>query len=135
MGQYSETSLIRHLYNPTFSLIRPLYEIQSPYIRKYGKRHSIIQQPPNLTLFSGPIECWIREVSLYEGHVRHQLRIVLYSGVFFNKNLLQFFDFFPRDLNIFFQVGLVPVCDALSASHLCISLVPNQLMPPFCMIL
>ena len=29
---YSETSLIRHLYNPTFSLIRPLYEVQSPYI-------------------------------------------------------------------------------------------------------
>ena len=31
----------------------------------YGKRHSIIQQPPNPTLFSGPIECQIREVSLY----------------------------------------------------------------------
>ena len=62
---YSETSLIRHLYNPTFSLIRPLYEVQSPNIRKYGKRHSIIQQPPNPTLFSGPIECRIREVSLY----------------------------------------------------------------------
>ena len=30
---YSETSLIRHLYNPTFSLIRPLiYEVQSPYL-------------------------------------------------------------------------------------------------------
>ena len=29
---YSKTSLIRHLYNPTFSLIRPLYEVQSPYI-------------------------------------------------------------------------------------------------------
>ena len=29
---YSETSLIQHLYNPTFSLIRPLYEVQSPYI-------------------------------------------------------------------------------------------------------
>ena len=29
---YSETSLIRHLYNPTFSLIQPLYEVQSPYI-------------------------------------------------------------------------------------------------------
>ena len=61
---YSETSLIRHLYNPTFSLIRPLYEVQSPYII-YGNRHSIIQQPPNPTLFSGPIECQIREVSLY----------------------------------------------------------------------
>ena len=31
----------------------------------YGKRYSIIQQPPNPTLFSGPIECRIREVSLY----------------------------------------------------------------------
>ena len=62
---YSETSLIQHLYNPTFSLIRPLYEVQSPYICKCGKRHSIIQQPPNPTLFSGPIECRIREVSLY----------------------------------------------------------------------
>ena len=32
--RYSETSLIRHLYNPTFSLIRPLYviKVQSPYI-------------------------------------------------------------------------------------------------------
>ena len=29
---YSETSLIRHLYNPTFSLIRPSYEVQSPCI-------------------------------------------------------------------------------------------------------
>ena len=29
---YSEPSLIRHLFNPTFSLIRPLYEVQSPYI-------------------------------------------------------------------------------------------------------
>ena len=29
---YSETSLIRHLYNPTFSLIQPLYEVQSPYV-------------------------------------------------------------------------------------------------------
>ena len=29
---HSETSLIQHLYNPTFSLIRPLYEVQSPYI-------------------------------------------------------------------------------------------------------
>ena len=34
-------------------------------IHKYGKRHSIIQQPPNPTLFSGPIECRFREVSLY----------------------------------------------------------------------
>ena len=40
---YSETYLIRHLYSPTFSLIQPLNEVQSPYIRKYGKRHSIIQ--------------------------------------------------------------------------------------------
>ena len=63
---YSETSLIRHLYNPTFSLIRPLYKVQSPYVRKYGKRHSIIQQPPNPTLFSGPIDSRIREVSLYK---------------------------------------------------------------------
>ena len=31
----------------------------------YGKRHSIIQQPPSPTLFSGPIECQIGEVSLY----------------------------------------------------------------------
>ena len=29
---YSETSLIGHLYNPIFSLIRPLYEVQSPYL-------------------------------------------------------------------------------------------------------
>ena len=29
---YSETSLIRHLYNPTFSLFQPLYEVQSPYV-------------------------------------------------------------------------------------------------------
>ena len=34
-------------------------------MHKYGKRHSIIQQPPNPALFSGPIECRIREVSLY----------------------------------------------------------------------
>ena len=34
-------------------------------MHKYGKGHSIIQQPPNPTLFSGPIECRIREVSLY----------------------------------------------------------------------
>ena len=27
---YSETSVIRHLYNPTFSLIRPCYEVQLP---------------------------------------------------------------------------------------------------------
>ena len=27
---YSETSVIRHRYNPTFSLIRPSYEVQSP---------------------------------------------------------------------------------------------------------
>ena len=33
---------------------------------RYGKRHSIIQQPPNPTSFSGPIECRIREVSLYK---------------------------------------------------------------------
>ena len=30
--KYSETLLIRHLYNPTFSPIRPLYEVQSPYM-------------------------------------------------------------------------------------------------------
>ena len=30
---YSETSLIRHLYNPTFSLIQPLHEVQLLYIR------------------------------------------------------------------------------------------------------
>ena len=29
---YSETLLIRHLYNPTFSPIQPLYEVQSPYL-------------------------------------------------------------------------------------------------------
>ena len=29
---YSETLLIQHLYNPAFSLIRPLFEVQSPYI-------------------------------------------------------------------------------------------------------
>ena len=31
--------------------------------------HCIIQQPPNPTLFSGPIECWIKEVSLYHDFV------------------------------------------------------------------
>ena len=41
----------------------------------YGKRHSIIQQPPNPTLFSGPIECRIREVSLYTERLKlHALR-------------------------------------------------------------
>ena len=30
---------------------------------KYGKGHSVIQQPPSPTLFSDPIECQIREVS------------------------------------------------------------------------
>ena len=34
-------------------------------MNKYGKRNSIIQQPPSPTLLSGPIECRIREVSLY----------------------------------------------------------------------
>ena len=34
-------------------------------MHKYGKRNSIIKQPPNPTLFSGPIECQIREVSKY----------------------------------------------------------------------
>ena len=29
--QYSETSVTRHLCNPTFSLIRPSREVQSPY--------------------------------------------------------------------------------------------------------
>ena len=28
---YSETSVIRHLCNPTFSLIRPSYEVHPPY--------------------------------------------------------------------------------------------------------
>ena len=55
---YSETSLIGHLYNPTII-------IGTVTIHTYGKRHSIIQQPPNPTLFSGPIECQIGEVSLY----------------------------------------------------------------------
>ena len=62
----SETSLIRHLYNPTFlsnsTIIYGRVTIRSD---QYGKRHSIIQQPLNLTLFPGPIECRIREVSLY----------------------------------------------------------------------
>ena len=31
----------------------------------YGKSYSIIQQPPNPTLFSDPIECRIGEISLY----------------------------------------------------------------------
>ena len=34
-------------------------------IVKYGKSHSVIWQPPNPTLFSCPIECWIKVVSLY----------------------------------------------------------------------
>ena len=63
---HAHQRVIRRLYNPIFSLIRSLYEVQSPYIYRYGKRHSIIQQPPNPTLFSGPIECRIREVSLYK---------------------------------------------------------------------
>ena len=50
---YSETYLIRHLYNPTFSLIQPLNEVQSPYIRKYGKRHSIIQHYSQVPLSVG----------------------------------------------------------------------------------
>ena len=29
---FSKSLLIWHLYNPTFSLIRPLYEVKSPYI-------------------------------------------------------------------------------------------------------
>ena len=36
---YSETSVIQHLYNTTFPLIRPSYEVQSPY---YGKSHSTL---------------------------------------------------------------------------------------------
>ena len=35
---YSETSVIQHIYNPTFSQIRPSYEVQSP-CRKHTKRH------------------------------------------------------------------------------------------------
>ena len=57
---YSETLLIRHLYNPTFSLIRPIYEVRTVTIHKYGKRHSIIQHYSQV-----PFECRIREVSLY----------------------------------------------------------------------
>ena len=40
---------------------------------KYGKRHSIIQKPPNPTLFSGPIECQIREVSLYTAYCKPRI--------------------------------------------------------------
>ena len=32
---------------------------------KYANGHSVIRQPPNPTLLSSPIECWIRVVSLY----------------------------------------------------------------------
>ena len=56
---YSGTSLIRHLCNPTI-----LWDTIT--ILKYGKRQSIIRQPSNPTLFSGPIECRIREGSLYK---------------------------------------------------------------------
>ena len=49
-------------------------------ILKYGKRHSIIRQPPNLTLFSGPIECWIREDSLYVCYTVHIYTDVRHYG-------------------------------------------------------
>ena len=59
---------------------------------KYDKGPSIIRQPPNPTLFSGPIECRIREVSLYtvyhiERNCHGQLAQidVQYSGTSCNK--------------------------------------------------
>ena len=42
----------------------------------YGKRHSVIRQPPNPTLFSGPIECRIREVSLHMFHVPDSILVL-----------------------------------------------------------
>ena len=36
------------------------------------------QQPPNPTLFSDPIECWIRGVSLYYGDWYYRMLIVFY---------------------------------------------------------
>ena len=66
---YSETSLIRQSMDLRIMWVRRLLDYGVPLsilkVSKYGKRHSIIQQPPKPTLFSGPIECRIREVSLY----------------------------------------------------------------------
>ena len=47
---------------------------------KHGKRHSVIRQPPNLTLFSGPIECRIREGPLYI-----ILRVVVYIRLIYSN--------------------------------------------------
>ena len=107
---YRETSVIRHLYNPTFSLIPPSYEVQSPYIFIHAKTHSIIRQCPNLTPLSGPIECWIREISLhiacnYKTPYQATLNCHMHDFVSFrNNDVLYLYPPFPSTYSKIFGV-------------------------------
>ena len=84
---------------------------------------SLIQQPHNLTVFSFPVECWIREVLLYMVRMHRNNVSISKRTSLKNLNVLRVnFKCTSSQLRMYFEL----ISNILQANFLCTYIEPTQ---------